>query len=391
MLQAKTNSGSVVTLALLTKAEIEFHRKHTEFFCRTCHHPVIIKAGPKIIPHFAHYPHSHCPSKLGGESPYHEKGKLMLYLWLKKQFENVTLEKYLPAIQQQPDIYLTIANKRIAIEYQCSRVDIRSIQQRNRGYLSAGIIPIWILGANLFARKGTYQLKIDSFLLQFAHQFNPSFPLTLFFFCPHSLQLVSFSDFFITNKNHAIGNINFSKLTTINFSQFFQQKHFARNTLYQLWKEEKRNFRLKQRYPAYGRTRAWHQWLYLQNTHIECLPSMIHLPISSQYLMKSPLWDWQSRLCLNLLEKKQAGFVFTLQTCIQRLQHHIHHDNYFPLIKPQHQPVAEYLTLLKQLRIIEEVANHTYCIVTPIEFHRDLDQSLTSDNLVMEQLLQLQN
>lgn len=388
MLQAIANDGAVVTLALLTKAEIEFHRKHSTFICPTCRHPVLIKAGQKTVPHFAHYPQSDCPSRGGGEGPYHKKGKLLLYLWLKKQFIDVALEKYLPRIKQQPDLYLKIGDKRIVIEYQCSRVDIRSILQRNQGYLSAGIIPIWILGANLFNRKGPYHLKVDSFLLQFVHQFNPSYPLTLFFFCPHSLQLVSFTDFFINKNNQAIGKFIFSKLTTIKFNQLFYQKHFSRNTLYRLWKAEKRNFRLKPRLSKFGKTRSWYQWLYLQNVQIDYLPSIIHLPISSQYLMKRPLWEWQSRLCLDILYQKKIGSLFRLQTCMHRLKHDTNSANYFPLISPQLHPVSEYLQILTQLRIIEAVAHGTYKILTPISLHRSLDESLAKDSQLMDQLIE---
>src|SRR5690625_6633327 len=87
-------------------------------------------------------------------SNYHEKGKLLLYQWLKSQQLHVELEPYLKEIKQQPDILLLLQGKIIAIEYQCARIPIRDIQRRNNGYKQRGIIPIWILGAKQFKRQG---------------------------------------------------------------------------------------------------------------------------------------------------------------------------------------------------------------------------------------------
>lgn len=386
MLQARSSEGKLMTLAMLTRMEIEHYRKD-KFYCPTCNHPVMIKSGPKTIPHFAHYPQSNCPSSVGGEGPYHLKGKLYLYQWLQKQHLNVRLEKYLKSIQQQPDIYLTIQGKRIAIEYQCSRVNLRDIQKRNTGYLSLGITPIWILGANLFARKATYQLKIDQFILQFAHKFSEMIPLKLYFFCPQTIQLVTFNDLYFTHKNQAIGNLQFHQLNQLTFLDLFRDYLLPKKVLYELWKKEKHKFRLQPQQASYGQTRIWYQWLYLQNTHIEYLPSIIHLPIQSQYMMKSPLWNWQSRICLQVIQSKKVGSLFTIHECLHVIKGHMNDDHHFPLIQSrQHHPIREYLKLLKQLNYIKKVAKGTYRIIKEVQMHKHIDQSLKSDIVVMNEL-----
>src|SRR5699024_10076197 len=91
-------------------------------YCPVCHGEVIIRAGPVITPHFAHQAKQDCPANRGGEGPVHEKGKLLLYQWLKKHNVDVRLEHYLPNIQQQPDLFLQLNKQRIAIEYQCSKI-----------------------------------------------------------------------------------------------------------------------------------------------------------------------------------------------------------------------------------------------------------------------------
>src|SRR5690625_1059778 len=247
MLQTQTKEGRLVTLAQLTTSEIEFHREHTQFYCPTCRNPVMVRSGPQVIPHFAHYSQSDCPSFRRGEGPYHEKGKLLLYNWLKHQRLNVTLEKYIKEIDQQPDLYVQINQTKIAIEFQCSRIRLRDIQKRTSGYISAKIIPIWILGANVFERKSNYHLKIDQFTLQFIHQFSPQMPIKLFYFCPESLKILVFEDTYVTGRGRAIGNLQFYQLPKLKFTQLFKENPFSKKVLYNLWKSEKKNFRLQRR------------------------------------------------------------------------------------------------------------------------------------------------
>src|SRR5690625_7316594 len=129
MLQARKRNHDFITLNHLTTAAIEEHRQQNRFYCPICQEPVMIKAGIKLIPHFAHYAKTDCPSYRGGEGPYHERGKLLLYEWLKAQNIHVELEVYLKDIQQQPDLLLHINHRKIAIEFQTSRIP-RSEERR---------------------------------------------------------------------------------------------------------------------------------------------------------------------------------------------------------------------------------------------------------------------
>src|SRR5690625_173214 len=174
MLQAKSHHGGLVTLATLTKAEIERQKTEQQYYCPACNGQVIIKAGSRMIPHFAHKSTFHCPSSEGGEGPYHEKGKLLLYQWLESQQFQVELEAYIPEINQRPDLLVTINRKQIAIEFQCARISITQIKRRNEGYEALHITPLWIVGANHFKRQTKNHLKINQFTRQFIHQFSPA-------------------------------------------------------------------------------------------------------------------------------------------------------------------------------------------------------------------------
>lgn len=387
MLQALSNKGALITLVSLTRAEIDGYKKNCRFYCPVCKELVMIKAGKRMIPHFSHYPKSRCPENKGGEGPYHERGKLLLFQWLQSQHLHVELEPYLKEIKQQPDILLTINHKRIAIEYQCARIVIEHIQKRNKGYKQAGIIPIWILGAKHFKRHGKNHLKLDQFTNQFIHQFSPTSSLRIFYFCPKTLQLTIFQDIYMTKMGQAVGRIYFNKLHQMRFTDLFTEMLLPKSDLYQLWKREKQKFRLGSNKRLYGRELAWRQWLYLQETHLEYLPSMIYLPVSAQYLMKTPPWDWQSRLYMRIINPLSVSSQFSLQQSMKVLRNHFYEPSHFPLIKSTEHPIKQYFHLLEQLEIIQQQSSDQFIKLKTIPFHKHVDDALISDDLILDELI----
>ncbi|WP_156288887.1 competence protein CoiA [Oceanobacillus salinisoli] len=387
MLQAKLENGNSFTLVHLTKEEIEgLRKKQIKFYCPVCNQSVLIKAGSKMIPHFAHYSSRDCPSNESGEGKYHEKGKLLLYNWLKHKGLDVSLEEYIPSISQRPDFLLTIHRKRIAFEYQCARIPPQQIQKRNQGYISAGITPIWILGANRFERKTGNYFKLDSFTQQFIHQFSSELPSVLYYFCPHTLQFISIQDIFLIKHGQAIGNINVTDIRKQHFKNLFTLSHLPAKKLWMIWGKEKERFRLRPRKNLYGNELAWHQWLYLKGSHIEYLPSIVYLPISAQYRMKSPLWDWQSRICLEVLEPMTVGSVFTLHSIESLLRKSLQSSSVFPLIRSNDHPIKQYLQLLADLGIIKKLSNHTYQKAKSVDGYQNIEQSLKGDKEIINQL-----
>lgn len=386
MLQAKTSDGVIITLAELSRKEIELERQN-KFYCPTCNEQVIIKAGHLVVPHFAHQAKANCYSGESGEGPYHEKGKIILYKWLASQQLNVKLEKHIEKINQRPDLFLQINNQKIAIEFQCARVPIKQIVERNIGYKQANIIPIWILGANRFKRKNNNKLQIDQYTLQFIHQFSTDFPPILFFFCPNTIQFVTFQHIYFINAGQAYGNFTFNYLNQMHFLDIFKENVLSKRCLYTTWKREKRELRLKPRGRPYGQQLAWHQWLYFKRTHIEFLPSIIHLPISSQWKMKSPPWDWQSRLVIDLLDPLPLQDHFSLKECRQLLQYHLHDRNLFPLINSPNCPIQQYLFLLEKLNVIKEQSSNNFIKKKPVHPHRNIENALISDKMVINRLI----
>ena len=387
MLQAKLNNGKLVTLARLPKQIIEQYRRRYNFFCPVCDGSVIIKAGEKTIPHFAHARKANCLSQGGGEGSYHNKGKLLLYQWLKSQHLHVALEKYLPDIQQQPDVLLSVLNRKIAIEFQCARISATSLKQRIAGYKKLNIQSIWILGANQFQRHGSAGLKVDAFIRLFIHQLSSQQLPKLYFFCPQTEQLIIFQDFYHTHLNKAIGHYTITNLKQLTLKDLFRNIVFPKEVLLKQWAKEKRAFRLRRHSSHISSSdRKWQQWLYLKQTHKEHVSSVIYLPVTNHFKMKSPPWNWQSRLCLDFLEPMEIGDIFSVNDCIQFLCPHIYEQHVFPLISSQSHPVLNYLQILEKLNILQKQSDGGFMKERSLIHHKHIEQSMQGDKVIMNEL-----
>ncbi|SHG80609.1 competence protein CoiA [Ornithinibacillus halophilus] len=387
MLQAKSQAGRLTTLANLTRNEIYQLRKKTTFFCPVCQERVIIKAGMKMIPHFAHHSNSHCPSNEGGEGAYHEQGKLLLYKWLLQQKMNAQLEAYIPEIRQRADILLIINQKKIAIEYQCARIPITEIQKRNAAYKKAGITPIWILGANHFQRQGKHKIRVNDFILHLMHQFHPSRPLTLYFFDPNTTLFTTAQDLWLTKQTQAMARLTFKKLASIRLTELFIPLFFEKPVLFHEWRVLKRQFRLRPNQARSGAELQWLRWLYQKGTHKDYLPSIIYLPISTQYVINIPPWNWQSRICLDWIHPLSIGATFHILHLAKGFQKYYNDQSQYTLISFVNNPIAEYLHYLYQLKFIEKVDKYRYRKLRDFDFYKNVEEAIRGDEQLMNQLI----
>ncbi|WP_208590179.1 competence protein CoiA [Gracilibacillus suaedae] len=354
MLQAVNQTGELVPIWKMNRDEIKQKRKE-KFFCPACNEPLIIRAGMKNTPHFAHHSKSNC--SLSGEGSYHENGKKDIYLWLHAQGYPVKLEHYFPGIKQRADIFLEMEKKKIAVEYQCASISIQEICRRTAGYRSIGVIPIWILGANKLKRKGAHSLSIPCNDQAFLHQFRQSLPLTLFYYCSDTKHLIIYQDMIFLSKTNTFGSMHVSKLASLSWPDLFQPRYRDKDLFHKYWQQQKHQWRNRP-VPSYQREEMnWRQWLYLHQLNVQTLPSFIYLPITTQYQMKSPPWIWQSRLYIDLFLKKDH---FTIDLAKQLLRGHYHSSDYFPLIQPRNHPICEYLKLLVRIGILKKLSETKY-------------------------------
>ena len=385
MLQAKLKNGQMIIPSMMPRTRLPLLKKET-YYCPVCAEKVVLRAGEKVIPHFAHSPKTLCPTASGGEGVYHEKGKLLLFRWLQKQGLCVELEAYLPEIRQRPDFLIHLKGRRIAIEYQCTRIAENDIIARTFGYKKAGIEVVWILGERLMKRKNAQTLSIDSFSKTVIHQFTPGYPFSLFYFCPLSKNLLKFQDISFTRKNRASGKLTLLPLDKSKFTDLFKEEFLPPTTVKQGWKRDRRNFRLRKRNRLFGEELKWQRWLYLKGTHFEQLPAMIHLPVPGAFTIHVPSWIWQSWIVLDIISPRPLHATISLEQCMKRLGKALLPLERFPLLPPSTNPVLAYLKLLTTLGILVQTSGTSFKKAVPIHFHHQLEQALQDDDRLVEKL-----
>lgn len=114
------------------------------FFCPECSARLILKRGPIVAAHFAHWPHTACHFS-AGESRLHMRVKRELYeaLTVYPGCTSVELERQLPGVR--PDVSLQVDGVQVAIEIQRSTLSIDEIQQRISRYTALDVHVLWLL------------------------------------------------------------------------------------------------------------------------------------------------------------------------------------------------------------------------------------------------------
>ncbi|MGG5341302.1 competence protein CoiA [Enterococcus sp. AZ020] len=144
ILNAYTEDKELITLLHKTREEID-ELKGVQYFCPICEAVVQIKNGRIKIPHFAHYNRSHCPFAADGETQEHLSLKEMFAAWCESEGLAYELEKYLPEINQRPDLLIG----KIAVEFQCSPLSLSRLIERSKNYRDNGYQVVWICGKKL--------------------------------------------------------------------------------------------------------------------------------------------------------------------------------------------------------------------------------------------------
>jgi len=381
VLSALNRKNKQIIPAMLTRKELMSLRSET-FYCPECKAKVILRAGTKVIPHFAHQKSSTCTISHHGESVYHQQAKFLLYEWLRRQQFQVALEKHISSINQRPDIFLTIRNTSIAIEFQSSSVPIHTIQQRNEGYTNAFIHPIWIVSAKKLHRLTSKTFRVSYFYQQLIFHHKKSAVPTLFYFCPNSKIFTILSDLYFYNMNYVFANSFCRSLHCLHFFELFKTRRLSKRLLYECWFKKKRQFRLSPR-KVFGRELHFRRWLYNQKLHVERLPSYIYLPIHAQYKMNVPPWHWQSKLIIELLHPLPINAIITIDCCCHFIQQYVS-----PQYKHEAKEVImQYFMYLEKLHIIRKISNHRWVKISAIQFHRYIEQSLKADDKLLQYLL----
>jgi competence protein CoiA len=355
--------------------------REESFYCPVCRSPLQIRAGTKMIPHFAHLPKSACELAKGGESEEHERGKWAIYKWLQHQGFNVKLEYYLERIKQRPDIWLEINNKRIAIEYQCAQIPIKNIIKRTASYRKEGIIPFWILGHKHFQRAGTHQVFLNEFTRTFLYHWSSSYHL--FFFHPFNDSFVHLSHMRPGLGRFTFANIAIHSLKKLTLSHLLSttESFQSQNKLYlSHWANQWNQNRTIYRKQVNSEERHYRQYLYLKGEHFSLIPSACFLPVKGQIHLGTKPYIWQTRLICDYFAPLPLGSPITFPT-----KDIIPTPNgYIPDLYHQ------YLSILAQLNIIEKTGKNIFIKNKEVNFHKRMEDALEDDRITLDCLKKIQ-
>lgn len=361
MLLAKKKDGSMLSLLLYSRSEIE-KRRHEEFYCPCCEGRVYLKVGTIKIPHFAHKSQSFCRADAEGESLEHLQGKRQLFEWLRQLGVEVSLEKYFPEIKQRADLYIVHNGQGYAIEFQCSVVSQQIIKKRTQQYLRYRIIPLWILNNKLIKKKKQNEYYLSSFQ----------------YYCTSGTllqpKLLTYSP---TQKQFTILQqlLPFSTRNTMAYPQIISQERFTFIQLIQntkmlpidshLWMKK------KQSWCAHALTHASFQdpfvrAMYENQVYVVSFPMEIGLPVPYMHVYETKAVVWQFWLYEKVFRHKQIDEVFMMQELksafIQCMKEKKIVLRLLPILGSVNPflPLEQYVTMLERLDVFQSVGNQTY-------------------------------
>lgn len=381
MLQAINERGERIIPSNFSAKEIKLLRQQT-FYCPICKEKVIIRAGPKVIPHFAHLATSTCVTVKTNETNYHKQAKIQLFNWLQLQQFPVQLEKYLRPIKQQTDIFVKYKRENYAIEFQNSQLVAEDFINRINGYKRLNINSLWLIGTKRLKQVALFTFRIPASFQSLINVPSVHDPSNIIFYCPYEKRFTILTDLYFVSTNLVFALPHYIPIQRATFHHLFLQTNFPQKKLLQLWLEKKKSFRLSV-YPVYGQERQFRQWLYEKKLHVEQLPSIIHLPIRLQFKLNSPLWHWQSKLVINKLNPLRVGAVIHQDDCIKEI---------IPYVAEYDKTIAkavieQYFTYLEAGKWFVKVNQYEWRKLRSFRFYRYIEDALIGDQLFIQHLI----
>lgn len=295
-------------------------REETTFSCPTCKQELELRIGTIISAHFAHRKYGECPTIKGShESDYHMRGKLDLYHWFQRQqvIESVRLEPYLQQTKQRPDLLIEYHQKRIAIEYQCSTINARSLKNRSKQYQQEGIPNLWILGAKTLTRVGARTYHLTPFQWNFVIKKENTAPY-LYSYCPNARSMIVLYNILPFSSRSVISEHKHYTLHSTSLQELLKIPSSNKAIWQMEWLQKIRKFRLSSLGFQSKQTSRFHTYLYqTQSLPLSYLPSYAFLPLADNYIFDCPVYVWQGWILL---------FIHSLPLHALFSIHNVYHD-----------------------------------------------------------------
>lgn len=372
MFYAKNEDGELQSLFSKSKKELHECKRRT-FICPECREPLLLRFGPKVTPHFAHYPSSECRR---GESKEHEIGKWRLYQWFKKQGIEAELEKYLPVIQQRPDIFFHYRDKQIALEYQCATIPTSEILKRTATYHEANIFPLWIIGAKHLNQKSSV-FSATSFLQSLLYFFHNEY--RAYFFHPFTSTFAIVSDLKSVTSNKWRGHVTKRSTINLSFPQLFKKIDSpSLNVPDPIWEKLLYTHRTCYQPKVSSEEAQLRQFLYLNHYHFSLIPSIAYLPLRSQITLSCKPFIWQTRFLMKyFLHVPLGSRIHTPPLFGGKTLNHYQADL-----------ALEYLEVLQALGYVKKIQGN-WVKLKEVVFYNHVEDALSGDKKLIEALRNL--
>lgn len=282
--------------------------KSQMFYCPSCLTPVYIKNGLVKLPHFSHYKSTLCSTLFEGETQEHLELKKFFVQWCEQESIVYELEKYLPRLNQRPDILIG----KIAIEIQCSILPVDQLMARTQNYRLHGYTPIWICGEKLLFQDGqkmstltkniSYYSEKIGFFIWGANQKNRE--LTLYFHIEEDWQQKSYysKKYWKFFEHNLLDIFNYPHQAKLFSTRKYMIGHLQRNYYIHLNKEVIKKSK---------KIQLLQSILYKKHFHILHLPHWFYYPgilifgcKHSDLLIKMVVWKAMIKLENQIINQK---------------------------------------------------------------------------------------
>ncbi|GEK91426.1 hypothetical protein AKA01nite_10480 [Alkalibacterium kapii] len=202
------------------------------------------------------------------------------------------MEKFLPGMNQRPDLLIDYNGTTVAIEFQCSPISKKTVRRRTQGYIENNIKVKWILGEKLKVDRKLSTRHYDYLSLNQHGQYN-------------LLQLDEKEKeiMIITNIRSLYKSIDFKKVRlSFNSDRKSVEKIFSlqcdqNHTVKKLKTvETKKLYQLS--FYKDERTRRFFELLYLNKISIQSLPDVVFCTVSTEWMIRTFSYQWKLLLYL---------------------------------------------------------------------------------------------
>ncbi|MBS4172051.1 competence protein CoiA family protein [Bacillus sp. FJAT-49736] len=380
MLTALTKEGKIYNVAGVKNIRyLQYLKMNRLFFCPVCRERVILKVGSYKIPHFAHQRSASCLSVSEPETLQHMQGKQDLFFWLINQGYVVHLEKYLPKIKQRPDILLSRNGKWFAIEYQCSSISVKLLEERSNGYRSQNITPIWIIGGYPFQKGGNGFYWLNEFHWSFI-QATEKNGFIINSYTPENKCFHFLSNISPISSRKVQANYQIKLLSKMIFPihHFPKLEKIERTDDY--WFYNKRQWLNKK--IMYGKAfqDPFLLSLYESNCHPQLLPPILGIRVDFMGICQTHPAVWQFYIWLDCLRALKIGERFTFNQVLSAIKKRTSNNHIQFRILPfvpnyyQNRMVYQYLLALVEYSYLSEIRKGIFVLHKTIAFPKTMEE-----------------